>query len=280
MRVPSRLLIPVAFVAGIAGGLAFAHLRGPAAPGASQGVDGLRRLPTAELGAELMGRVGRTLVADNRGNSELRSGIVFFDTPKPHDSWLCRVNAYAIPPKVIAGKARRPQEWWEDDLTLVRRYAIWRRPTAPEPPEGARDRACAAWRDFANTFSAAEDGDPGRAAYLLDVILTDARAAPAFRYPASCTIHRDHSKLEPRPCDAKSVLRRLSLRQLRYAKTLSFAYRPDRGVSRDELTVVGESPSEGKAAQVVLTVDSEQHWGRQSIIAGDVKAVEVAVTME
>ncbi len=278
MRVPVPLLIAVAFLAGIAGGLAFAHFKGTAPPGSSRGLDdGLRRLPTDELAAELMGRVGRRMVADDRGRSDLEYGIVFYDTPKPYDRWLCRVNAYAIPPKVIAGKMRRPQEWWDDDLGLVRRYAIWHRPTAPEPPEGARDRACAAWRDFANTFVTAEGGEPARASYLLDSIITDARASPALRYPASCLSHRRHSELPPRPCDATSVLSRLSLQRLRYAKTMPFIHNPDRGISRDELTILADGPAWTSPADVILTVDSEQQWGRHSSAEGEVKAVSIDV---
>ena len=236
---------------------------------------GLPNLPTRDLGEELMGRIGGQFIADTRGGRRLASGIYFFDTPKPYSLWLCRVNAYRIAPKVITGKLELSQDWWEDPLTLQRRYGIWRRPTAPEAPDGMRERACAAFRDFDNTFGADEEAEPERAAYLLDTILTDAQAQSAFRYPISCTTLRLHSEVGAK-CDSKSVLRRLSLRRLRHAKTLSFTHEPRRGISRDVLGVASSAAS----TSVRLIVDSEQHWGRHGISEGEVKAVEVQEMLE
>jgi hypothetical protein len=276
MRIRSQLLMAAVFVAGAGTGMLLQQITWGIRPGSTRSADTqVPNQPTQELGAELMGQVGRHFIADSRGPEGIVSGIYFFDTPKPYGLWLCRVNAYRVARKVITGKLERPQDWWEDELALQRRYGTWRRPTPPEAPAGMRKRACAGFRDFDNTFGADEGAEPERAAYLLDTILGDARAPSPFRYPISCTTLRMHSELEAK-CDSKSVLRRLSLRRLRHAKTLSFTHEPRLGISRDELSVASSAAS----TSVRLIVDSEQHWGRHSISEGEVKAVQVEEMVE
>ncbi len=233
----------------------------------------LGSIPPGELGARLMARIGRRFVASNAWPG----GVTFYDQPKPFGSWTCRVNAYSVPNNVVTGRLERPEDRWADDLEVETRYAVWRRPSAPDPPDAARHKACAAFRDFGSSFSAdgPETADPERASFLLEAVIVAARRGGKPAFPLSCRRGGKHDA-ESRPCDGRAILSSLSLRRLRRSETLSFAYNPESGASRDRLSLAG-APPPGRPEPVTLTIASDQRWGRHSISQGEVKAVEVDV---
>lgn len=228
----------------------------------------LERSSTGELGMALLARVGARLVADDRvGAAE--QGLRFFDTPKPYGEWLCRVNAYSVPAKIVTGKLAYPQDFWADDLSVKRLYGIWRRPTVA-PRSRSRDKACAAYRDFGHLF--VEEGvlAASRGAYLLDVLLTDA-AAGRLPFPATCASLDDGG--QTRPCDARAVLRGRSLKDLGRVEQLDEKEFEHEIRWSDRLTLRGDS----RDVLIDIEVVSDQHFGRQSADEADVRSIAVAV---
>ncbi|HEX6374109.1 MAG TPA: hypothetical protein VFZ91_00140 [Allosphingosinicella sp.] len=268
MRKRPWLYVAGALVLGVGLGICVEIVRTRAAAGPLDGAEtDLRAMPPAELGARLMARVGRGFVA----STTEEDAVTFYDRPKPYGAWLCRANTYSFPRKVVTGRLQRPQERWEDDLAVERRYGIWRRPSAAD---GDRDRACAAFRDFGNMFvSEGVDGaDPERAPYLLETVIAAARASGRLPFPLTCHRYGRHDA-EGGACDGRAILRGLSLERLRRSKTLAFAHGENFGTSRDQLSLAAGPPHSG----LVVTIVSEQHWGRHSIAEGEVRSVHVAV---
>lgn len=215
-----------------------------------------------------MGRVGQRLVA-----AEQRpEGVRFYDQPKPYGHWLCRVNVYWVPQKIVTGEEVRGQDWWADDLSVQRRYGIWRRPSAGGSSDEARHKACVGFKAFDTTFEAAGDPpEPERAVFLLERLIMAARAGGPLPFPVMCRRWAKHGET-PQRCDGMAILRGVSLRDLGYAKVISFDHGKKFGSSRDELRIGSRAHED-----VTLTVDSRQHWGRHSIAEGEVRSVAVVV---
>lgn len=218
-----------------------------------------------------MARVGQRFIAAERSPS----GVAFYDQPKPYGHWLCRVNAYWVPQKIVTGQEVRGQDWWEDDLSVALRYGIWRRPSAPKASEAARHNACRDFRNFKNTFIAEPAGVPNaeRAVFLLEKLIMAAEGAGDPPFPVTCRRWSKHDATS-QPCDGRVVLAGLRLEELGYARELSSTHGEEFGSSRDELRVASAGAAD---TAVTLTIDSRQHWGRHSVGEGEVRSVAVSV---
>lgn len=188
-------------------------------------------------------------------------GAVFYDRPLPYGEWLCRVNAYRIHPTILTGEIKLKQDAWADPLLVERMYGIWTRPTAGRPKDGAREAACARYRDFTHLFS--EEGllVAERSAYLLDTLLTDARLERP-RFKSDC-LARDGLNLLP--CDPIALLRSRSLKDLYQAKAISQQDMPGGTRYTDELTLEMPKRSGRHYAMLTITLVSEQTFGKHSV---------------
>lgn len=251
----------LALIAGLGiGAFAARHRASPPPPA-------LPNEPPASLGEKLMARVGKRFVA-MRGS--LESGVTFYDTPKPYQRALCRVNAYFVPAKIIAGAfPAEGQEFWEDNLTIQMRFGVWTTPGGPDRSEAEAVRACAAYRDFDDTFFVDEGASAQRAAELMQLVLQAARSSTKPAFPIACQVMK--SAKEVSPCDGKARLRSWSLKQLSQVRTESEQYQRTGWLRKDRLMlslgpdwrqsadVLIESwdPFEGKLAirSAIVTVD-------------------------
>ena len=268
------LYVAGALLTGLGLGVALELARARAAGSPSDLSDTeLGAMAPGELGSRLMARIGRKFVA----STGWHGGVTFYDQPKPYGSWSCRVNAYSVPKKVATGRLEQRQDWWADDLDVERRYGVWRRPSAPDTPDAARHKACAAFRDFGNTFTShgVEAAEPERAAFLLEAVIMAARASGKPTFALTCRRRGMHD-VEGPPCDGRAIVRGLSLQRLRRSETLSFVHGQEFGASRDALSLEVDAPA-GKPVLLTLTIASEQRWGRHSISEGEVKSVEVEI---
>lgn len=222
----------------------------------------------SDLAAQTLAKVAKGFVAQRRVPG---AGITFFDQPKPYGHWLCRVNAFYVPEKVLTGKLVQKQDWWADDLSEERRFGIWRRPAQGAAGDAERHNACARFRDFDHTFTVRDSGDPERGVFLLDSIITQVRSGNV-RLPLSCTIIDQHG--HPATCEAGRALRSVRLQSLRQVEAVS-EEEIDHGLKHvDRLTLEAEPDS---LTFVLLTVTSEQRFGKQSASEGDLKSVDVVV---
>jgi hypothetical protein len=261
-------LLGATFVAGALAGIVLATTR---AILADKSV-GSRAGTPEQLGTRILGRVAHGFIASRRTPSN--GGFLFYDQPLPYAESLCRTNAYFVPEHVVTGKLDRPQDRWEDKLRIETRYGVWRPVGRGEG--NSREKACAAFRDFDNMFTAEGDPpEPERAVFLLDALVTAARGSGPLPFPVTC---RRYSKGEPhgRPCDGRNLLRDLSVRGLRHARMVSFSYGREFGDSVDALSLP-TPPAAEQAGSMQLMVASRQHWGRDSVSEGEVKSVSVRI---
>lgn len=223
-RPTSRMLLPAAtLVIGVALGLFLSSDRPPSAQPllalGDSGVDhGVKLVdgPAAKLGADLMSRVGRRFVA-SYSDGNIAHGVTFYDMPKPFDRALCRVNTYRIPPKVVAGAWPKDGEaFWDDDVEVGIAYTAWTSPSHPDGNEQRAKAACAAFRDFGNTFISDDKLYPERGPALLDILLKIARSGERAPFAIDCIyIDSPDPRAKGRPCDGRAILRQWSLKQLR-----------------------------------------------------------------
>lgn len=263
---PRSLLAALIFLLGLAIGFGAAQRFG------TFGDDRARTDGRGAIGVSLLRRVAEGFVASRAS----AGGDVFYDRPLPYGHWLCRTNAYFVPRKVVTGRLEQPQDRWEDPLVIRVRYGVWRRPLGRDFSD-AREKACAKFRDFENTFTTegGEHDDPERAAFMADAVATAARAPGPLAFPVACRRFDEYGPREE-ACDGRSILRGVSARRLRHARGVSFKHGETFGESVDELTLSAPPPPQGEA-WLVLVVAARQHWGRDSASEGEVRSVEVRV---
>ena len=226
---------------------------------------------SAQLGAQVLGKVSSHFVAHRRDQNV---GVAFYDQPKPYGDWLCRVNRYFVPEKTLTGKIVQPQDWWADDLAVEMEYGVWRKPGLGRANDAERHKACHAYRDFDHLFTAAKSGDPERAAFLLDRILTDFRANK-LTVPISCEhINGDGTKAL---CDENKILRSMTLNDLRSIESVSES-EVNNGMRRvDRLGLAGAPPSASHYTLLELLVESEQRYGKQSASEGELRSIRLVI---
>jgi hypothetical protein len=229
----------------------------------------LRPDSSPNLGATTLAKVSKDFVAHRRTAG---AGITFFDHPKPYGEWLCRVNAYYVPEKVLKGKLALEQDWWADNLSVSTLYGVWRRPSLGSASDAARHKACAEFRDFDHLFGRKDTADPERGAFLLDRIIS-LLASDKLDIPLSCSA--PGAQGHPSKCDARTLLKSVNLQALRGVEAIS-EQEIDHGMRRtDELSL---EPSKGVTGELLeLRVVSDQHFGKQSASEGDVRSVEVII---
>jgi len=155
------------------------------------------------------------------------------------------------------------------DVAVETYYAAWRSPA--EGNDDDREAACAKFRDFDTLFYADGIDGPGRYIFLLDRLLRDL-AAGKTTYPVECVDRR--GSRAGKPCDAKAVASGLSIRKLGSGQTESERETENsfRRIDRLHFRI-------GKAHDhpviLVLTIDSEQHFGRQSMDEGDIRSARL-----
>jgi hypothetical protein len=229
---------------------------------------GFRTLGGPDERTQVLAKVARDFVAQHRIPGR---GITFFDQPKPYGDWLCRVNSFYVPEKVLTGKLVLQKDWWDDDLSETRLFGIWRRPTQGPGTDAARHKACAAFRDFDHAFTVQGSGDPDRGVFLLDNVISQLHSGK-LTIPLSCTDTDQRGR--PATCDAERVLRPDALHELRQVEAVS-EQEIDHGMRRTDRLTLSAAPD--SLTFVVLTVVSEQRFGKQSASEGDVKSVKVEI---
>jgi hypothetical protein len=229
---------------------------------------------SAELGAKLLQRVGRNLIADDRARGWQDGPIEFYGAPRPYGDTLCRVAVYTVAPKIIRG-AILEKEKWDDDLKVETRYGLWKRPSAAG---GDRDKACAAFRDFRHLITEGSLLSVGRATYAMDTILDQAKSGKAG-FKMSCTI-MSLSLGKPVSCDPLAILRALSLQDIYHAETTSEAKNDRSSVFRDQVLVAGDKITKilkMKTFMTTINIEDEQHFGKQRVDEADVRSVEIVI---
>lgn len=221
---------------------------------------------TSSSRAEIFGRLADTFVASETYPT---GNMIFYAPPKAYGSWLCRVDKISIPEWIARGRPKSEGEKWKDDIAVETYYAAWRSPA--EGNDDDREAACAKFRDFDTLFYADGIDGPGRYIFLLDRLLRDL-AAGKTTYPVECVDRR--GSRAGKPCDAKAVASGLSIRKLGSGQTESERETENsfRRIDRLHFRI-------GKAHDhpviLVLTIDSEQHFGRQSIDEGDIRSARL-----
>jgi len=233
---------------------------------------------SAELGAKLLRRVGRNLIGDDRATRWHDGPMELYAVPRPYGETLCRVDVYTVAPKIIRGVILDREEW-DNDLKIETKYGLWKRPSAAG---GNRDKACASFRDFRNLI--VDDGNTdsvARATFVMDTILDQAKSGK-FTFKISC-IRASMATMKPKPCDPATVLRALSLQDIRSTKANSEVKNDHSSVRQDEVWM-----AIGKVADVLklkkkgdviveIRIDDEQHFSKQSMDEADVRSVEILI---
>jgi hypothetical protein len=233
----------------------------------------LAHRPTRSLGRELMGRVGDRFVHDTRRpGSSLANGVGFFDQPKPYGSWLCRVNLYYVHPRIVAGKAARDKDFWDDDLEVRRLYGVWKRPTAPDDPKLDRDAACARYDDFDHLFSEDDLLAAERGVYLLDVA---SQAARTGKPPFALTCVDQRRKYAGEPCDGLPVLAAADLKKIRQVADTHERRDDEAAYRTDTIYMAQDGDIGGHPVTTAFVIQSVQRFGKNSVSEGDVVSVEV-----
>ena len=172
-----------------------------------------RKGSSAELGAKLLQRVGRNLIADDRTSGWHDAPIEFYGARKRYGDTLCRVAVYTVARKIISG-AILDKEKCDDDLKVKTRYGLWKRLCAAG---GDRDKACAAFRDLRHLITEGSLLSVARATFAMDTILDQAKSGKVG-FKMSCTI-MSLSLGKPVSCDTLAILRALSLQDIYHTET-------------------------------------------------------------
>lgn len=252
------------------------QLKWSSSPGRPDLVSTVAKGSSAELGARLLERVGRDLIADNRAKRAGDEPMLLYAVPKPNGETLCRVDVYTVAPKIIRGPVSE-RDRWADDLKIETKYGLWKRPSAIG---GDRDKACAAFRDFEHLISEGSILSAERGAFVMDALLEQAKAGK-FRFKVSCIIGPASPNEGPVVCDPLKALRVLSLRDLYRTEMKSELEKEHSYVRQDELWVASERVTEAlkitKGVLVAIRVEDEQHFGKQSISEADILSVAVEI---
>jgi hypothetical protein len=216
--------------------------------------------PTAQSREQIFARLAGSFVASKTYPS---GAMVFYAPPKAYGSWLCRVDKVTIPEWIAQGRPKTDSEQWEDDIEIDTYYAAWRSPA--EGSDEGRVDACSKFRDFDRLFYD-EDGGAGRYIFLLDRLLRDLGKGRA-NYKVACLDRRESraGKL----CDPKSVAKTLSIYKLQVGQMMSEKETAN-SYLRTDLLGFRLGTTHGHPLHLSLTIDSEQHFGRQSMDEGDI----------
>lgn len=223
--------------------------------------------PTAQSREQIFARLADSFVASKTYPS---GAMVFYAPPKAYGSWLCRVDKVTIPEWIAQGRPKTDSEQWDDDIEIGTYYAAWRSPT--EGSDESRVAACSKFRDFDRLFYA-EDGGAGRYIYLLDRLLRDLEKGRA-NYKVACLDRRESRA--GKPCDPKSVAKTLSIHKLR-AGQMRAEKETANSHLRTDLLGFRLGTAHGHPLHLSLTIDSEQHHGRQSMDEGDILAASFEI---
>lgn len=271
----SRLRQVLTLTTGIAiGALLVVVVRVASSPSPTEPVAIDTRESSGELGAKLLQRVGRNLIADDR---RMRGDgpITFYAVPKAYGDVLCRVDVYSVAPKIIQGRAS-DRELWEDDLKIETRYGLWKRPSADG---GDRDKACAAYRDFDHLIGTDNGLSVERAAFVMDMILTEAKANK-IPFEASCVKLTLDFGGRQEACDPQAVLRLVSLKDIGATKEKSRDTIPPSPLHRDEIWIEGGRLAKALAPRrftVMIEVEDRERTGRRTLDAADPLSVKIEI---
>jgi len=265
-----RVSLPIALLmAGVGlvlGAIAVAAWRSPTSAGANLGLHPVR---SAELGSRIMARVGKDFVAYRRSAG---SGITFYDRPKPFDSWLCRVNAFYVPEKVLTGAIKRTQDRWEDNLSVETLYGVWKKPSLGRAgPDSERHQACARFNDFDHLISERGELSIDRGVYLFDRILSDAKSGG---FPPNLSCNRavvTSSGISEQACDATAFLRSLTLSDLARVERVSNEVKAKRLV--DQLWL----RARGTDLRAIVITSDEKPYDPRNIDDRDIRSVEITI---
>lgn len=184
-----------------------------------------------ERAARLMSRIGKHFVADNRHGQPLGSdGVTFYEQPTPVGGSLCRIGTYTLARHVVASTP-------DNVVQAGERFGIWKRPTAPDQPAPASQKACTAYRDFDHLIRADSPTAAMRGAYLLDALIATAQSG-RLDIPHSCEDTTQPGQADGRaPCDAIALLKRMTVKQLGDVTSHSRKDGQGSSIFDDELTL-------------------------------------------
>jgi hypothetical protein len=209
-----------------------------------------------ELAARLMPRIGKHFVADNRHGQPLgRDGVTFYEQPTPVGGSFCRITTYTLAPHVVANTP-------DNDVKVGERFGAWKRPTSPDQPAPAGQKACAAYRDFDHMIRADSPSAAMRGAYLLDAMIGTAQSG-RLDVPHSCQDTTQTARPDDRvPCDAIALLKRMTVKQLSDVTSHSRKDREGSSIFDDEL-MLWTGQDRGRQF-VILRIVAEQRDDRPS----------------
>lgn len=229
-----------------------------------------KSVSTAQLGQQLMARVGQTFVSDSRKGAAL-GGVIFYTKPKPFGGWLCRFNAVYVAPWIVRGGLKPKEDKYNDEIGVTERYAVPRLPIT-EVPDRQAESDCAAYRDFEHSFIA-DEGLEERAIFLLNEIL-EVKQSSGSRFPVTCVDRRSGGGVA---CNWREVVASLGTRSLDQADKdrtndtkASFFY-------TDRLIFWADHEAEGHPEITELTIESEQKIGKESDREPSIRAVHILV---
>lgn len=254
------------------GATATVVLRAPGGPGAA---------PTggssAELAAKLLPRIAPEIVGDSRADPGGDS-LLLYATPKEFGETLCRVDVYAVAPRIERGHPLDDKEAWDDPLEVETKYGLWK---GPHAPGGDRAKACKAFRDFKHLIAEGSVLSVARGTYVMDTILGQAKAG-RFAFKVSCTIFSALG--DKSACDALTVLRALSLSDIKRTEKSNEVEGEHSAVRTDLITLdydpVRAALKRVKSGSLTIRVRDEQHYGKQSIDEADILSIEIEIGEE
>lgn len=228
-------------------------------------------MPTRELASRLLARVGRTFVADTRYGDQPIYWVGFYEEPKPYGEVLCRVDQVNVPRKIIRGRYGNRQDFWDDDISITRMYAVWKIPGSKN--DLTREDACARYRDFGRLIYGKNGDTVERAVNVISDAVNKARLGKVdFKLTCRDARERDH----PKSCDGAALLAHLDPRdifQVEQAETT----KTERSERHVDIVYArqGKMLSCHRREQVRLDVVSTQVYGRHAISEGDLQDINI-----
>ncbi|MEG3143319.1 hypothetical protein U1839_01515 [Sphingomonas sp. RT2P30] len=222
-----------------------------------------------ERAARLMPRIDKHFVADNRhGQPRGPDGVTFYEQPTLVGGSLCRIGTYTLAAHVVANTP-------DNDVKVGERFGIWKRPTSPDQPAPAGQKACAAYRDFDHMIRADSPSAAMRGADLLDAMIARAQSG-RLDVPHSCQDTTQAKRPDDSaPCDAIALLKRMTVKQLGDVASHSRKDAQGSSIFDDELTL-WTGQDRGRQF-VILRIVAEQRDDRPSSNGAKVVSLHASI---
>ena len=220
-----------------------------------------------ENSGEILARLGKTFAASKRLPS---GGILFFTRPKPYGDWLCRIDAIYTPPWIVEGRAKTESEFWDDDITVTRKYATWRSPR--ENQDKDRTQACRQLRNFDSMISTDDGLGAERFVFLLDKLQHDLKTGEV-PYAVECVDKRSDRDVA---CEPEQALRSVSIYSPFGGTTTDERESENSAIRTDRLSFP-IAQENGHPVSLEILFEDEQHYGRQSVSEADILSAKISI---